>query len=181
MNPMRPAELLEALSSERVDFVLVGGLAATIRGTTRVTRDIDIAYSTEGRNLERLCAVINRYEPRRIVLGEPSSGILTLTPAILKRDGVLQLSTSLGEVDLLNRIEGFKSYGAIKKLAEPYVLPGKEIHVAVLSVEGLLKAKRAMKRPKDQHDIVELEALFELQTMENNGGAIGRAKRIRNR
>src|SRR5271166_1005939 len=116
MKPMQPAVLLPALVTEGVDFVLIGGLAVNIRGGTRVTRDIDIAYATHVRNLERLCTVINRYEPQRIDLGQPHGGVVAITPALLKRQEALQLSTTVGEVDLLNQIEGFKSYGAIKKL-----------------------------------------------------------------
>ena len=162
---MQPAPLLAALATEGVDFVLIGGLAATIRGTTRVTRDIDIAYATHLQNLERLCSVLNRYEPQRIDLGQHGAP-MTLTPSLLKQYGVLQLSTSLGEVDLLNRIDGFKSYSAIKSLSENYALPHGAGAIAVLSIDGLLKTKRAMKRPKDQQDIVELEAIKQAQAIE---------------
>jgi hypothetical protein len=167
MKPMQPTELLSALCAEGVDFVLIGGLAGTIRGTTRVTRDIDIAYGTERRNLERICAVLNRYEPEAIFLGKVQAGNLTLTPELLKRSETLQLSTSLGEVDLLNRVEGFKSYGAIKALTTSYPLPGRDVQVPVLSTEGLLKAKRAMSRPKDLQDIVELEALDQMRALDD--------------
>jgi len=166
MKPMQPAQLLAALVAERVDFVLIGGLAATIRGTTRVTRDIDIAYATHASNLKRLCAVLNRYDPMPIDLGQVHGDVIALTPDLLKSKGVLQLSTSLGEVDLLNRVEGFKSYGAIQKLSEDYILPNAAGIVSVLSIDGLLKAKRAMNRPKDKQDIVELEALKQAHAIE---------------
>lgn len=167
MKPMQPAVLLPALVAEGVDFVLIGGLAANIRGGTRVTRDIDIAYATHASNLQRLCDVINRFEPQRIDLGRPHGGIITLTPELLKRQGVLQLSTSVGEVDLLNQIEGFKSYGAIRTLSEDYVLPNSAGAVAVLSIDGLLKTKRYMNRPKDVQDILELEAIAAARRIES--------------
>lgn len=49
------------------------------------------------------------FVPQRIFLGDAQSGILRLTPQMLKRDEVLHLSTLLGEVDLLRRVDGFKS------------------------------------------------------------------------
>jgi hypothetical protein len=36
-----PRRLLEALAGEKVDFVIVGGVAFVLHGSTRVTRDTD--------------------------------------------------------------------------------------------------------------------------------------------
>lgn len=155
---MNPQALLLALADERVDYVLVGGLAGSIRGTTRVTKDIDIAYSSHAANLERLCAVLNRFSPRRLILGQPEDDALTLTPDALRREPVLQLATSVGQIDLLNKIEGFATYGTIKKYAE---VEDVGVEAPVLSIEGLIKAKEAMKRPKDVQDLIELRALAE--------------------
>lgn len=170
MIAMRPKELLAALVAEKVDFVLVGGLAAAVHGTTRVTRDIDIAYATHGENLVRLCNVLNAFEPRRMVLGRPAAAVLMLTPGMLKKERIVQLATSVGEVDLLNRIQGFASYGFLKQNAE---IQNLGVDTPVLTIAGLLRAKRAMKRPKDMQDIVELEALEEVQTLaqQPSGGA----------
>jgi hypothetical protein len=153
---MDPRPLLEALVEEEVDFVLIGGLAAAIMGTTRVTRDIDIAYATFAENLERLCEVLNRFEPRIKVLGKPTGGVVTLLPVFLRHTRIVQLVTSVGEIDILDRIAGFRTYGQIAKHAQTIDLG---FPVRVLGIEGLIRAKRAMKRPKDLHDIVELEAL----------------------
>ena len=154
---------MTALAQEGVDFVLVGGLAANLHGSTRVTRDIDIAYATHHENVQRLCAVINRFEPRAMVLGEPEGDVLTLTPDRLKRERILKLHTTIGELDMLNSIEGFKSYGQIKKLSEASEIAN-GLMVPVLSVSGLLKTKRALRRPKDLQDIIELEAIQEVQS-----------------
>lgn len=162
MIAMRPKELLAALVTEGVDFVLVGGLAAALHGTTRVTRDIDIVYATHGSNFDRLCKALNRFEPRRMLLGKPENGVLTLTPAMLKKEHMLQLATSVGEVDLLDRIHGFSSYSFLKTKAE---IQDVGVATPVLSIDGLLRAKRAMKRPKDLQDIVELEALEEARKL----------------
>lgn len=153
---MDPRPLLEALVEEDVDFVLIGGLAAAIMGTTRVTRDIDIAYATFTENLERLCIVLNRFEPRIKVLGRPVDAVVTLLPAFLRRTRVVQLVTSVGEIDILDKIAGFQTYGHLARYARPVDLG---FPVRVLGIEGLIRAKKAMERPKDLHDIVELEAL----------------------
>ncbi len=97
-----------------------------------------------------------------MLLGKPEGGVLTLTPAMLKKEHMLQLATSVGEVDLLDRIHGFASYRFLKTKAE---IQDVGVATPVLSIDGLLRAKRAMKRPKDLQDIVELEALEEARKL----------------
>jgi len=36
--------LLAALAANHVDFVIIGGLAATLHGSARVTYDLDVVY-----------------------------------------------------------------------------------------------------------------------------------------
>ncbi len=42
--------LLKALSSNNVNFVIVGGVAATIHGSSRLTTDLDIVYDRSAEN-----------------------------------------------------------------------------------------------------------------------------------
>lgn len=45
--------LLETLSSEGVEFIIVGGAAATAHGSARLTLDLDIVYRRTPANVER--------------------------------------------------------------------------------------------------------------------------------
>ena len=54
MAEFDPRTLLETLVQHGVDFVLVGGMAGTARGSAYVTLDVDIAYERSRPNLERL-------------------------------------------------------------------------------------------------------------------------------
>ena len=157
---MNAAVLIEALVTEKVDFVLVGGLAAMFNGTTRVSLDVDIAYATYTSNLEGIARVLNRFEPRIKFLGKPSDEAITVSAATIKRQRVMQFVTSAGEIDILDVIGGFRTYGQIKSYStvEDYGFP-----INILGIEGLIKAKRALKRPKDLADLIELEALLELR------------------
>lgn len=56
-------QLLHLLSTSKVDFILVGGMAATVHGATRLTQDLDIVYSRSRANLERLAAALAPYQP----------------------------------------------------------------------------------------------------------------------
>lgn len=166
---MDPKRLLSALAEEQVDYVLVGGIAAAMHGTTRITPDVDIAYATDSANLQRLCAAINRFEPRRLVLGQPEGAVLHFEPELLRKERVVQLETTIGRLDLLDRIRGFGSYAAVKKLKEIQTIGVTQVHV--LSIDGLIKAKRAMGRPKDIQDVTELEAIREVRRLTDGGGS----------
>jgi hypothetical protein len=48
------AHLLHALLRNRVDFVVVGGVAAQLRGWTGATTDLDIAVASEESNTTRI-------------------------------------------------------------------------------------------------------------------------------
>ena len=126
-----------------------------------MTRDIDIAYATFAENLERLCEVLNRFDPRVKVSGKPAGGVVTLLPVFLKHTRIVQLVTSVGEIDILDKIAGFHTYGQIAKHAQTIDLG---FPVRVLGIEGPIRSKRALKRPKDVHDIVELEAIADATT-----------------
>ena len=55
--------LLRALVNAQVEFIIVGGVAATIHGSARVTLDLDIVYRRSPENLARLVAGLIPYEP----------------------------------------------------------------------------------------------------------------------
>lgn len=57
------AALLKVLGNAGVDYVLVGGVAATAHGSARLTQDIDIVYARSPENLRRLVAALAPYDP----------------------------------------------------------------------------------------------------------------------
>src|SRR5690606_31162518 len=52
--PQRNLELLERLTDARVEFCIIGGIAAVLHGATRTTVDLDIAAPFTEENLKRL-------------------------------------------------------------------------------------------------------------------------------
>jgi hypothetical protein len=53
-----PVELLRRLVAGSVDFVVVGGVAATAHGSVAFTQDLDISYAPDSDNLGRLGDVL---------------------------------------------------------------------------------------------------------------------------
>ena len=161
---INPDAVFDALNEAGVDYVVVGGFAAMVRGSDRVTKDLDVVYHTQSRNLEKLCKVVNALQPRFLVLGKPEGEPIKLTPSFLKSHPMLQLITIAGPLDLIKGIAGFQSYAAIKNAADVVTVDDKR-SIRVLTRDGVLKSKRALKRPKDIEDIHQLEALEEIEAV----------------
>jgi len=66
--------LLSALTGAGVEFLIVGGAAATAHGAARLTLALDIVYRRTRANIARLAAALQDLEPylRGAPLGLPS-------------------------------------------------------------------------------------------------------------
>ena len=57
-------DALEMLAQHRVRFVLIGGVAGNLRGSTTVTQDVDVCYARDEENLERMAAALRELNAR---------------------------------------------------------------------------------------------------------------------
>lgn len=55
-----PVRICTILNEEGVEYVVVGGFAAVVRGSSLPTRDIDIVPSRSSENLDRLGRALRR-------------------------------------------------------------------------------------------------------------------------
>lgn len=151
--------MIVGLADAAVDFVLIGGLAAGVHGSTRVTFDLDICYSPAPANRERLAALLAEWNAylRGVEPGLP----FVMDAKALETSHVLTLTTSLGDVDVMDAVDGVGPYSDVARQSVEAEFAGRRIRV--LDLPALLKAKRATKRQKDAEQIPELEALLELR------------------
>jgi predicted nucleotidyltransferase len=150
------AELLQCLARERVEFVLVGGLAVISHGHVRATLDIDICYARSPENLERLVRALAPLRPR--LRGAPPELPFLWDTRTLKNGLNFTLTTIAGDIDLLGEVTGLGSYGEIALRAEEIELYGAKVRL--ISFDDLIRSKAAAGRAKD---LVDLEALRALQ------------------
>lgn len=149
--------LIRALGDGGVEFVIVGGLAATIHGSARLTRDVDVVYRRSGDNLRRLVAALASHHP--YLRGAPPGLPFRWEPATLERGLNFTLVTDLGELDLLGEIVGGGRYEDL--LPQTVTVPLFGVECRCLGLEALIRVKRAAGRPRDLDAIAELEALRE--------------------
>ena len=66
-----PVRICEILNEEGVDDVVVGGFAAVVRGSSLLTRDIDVVPSRSKENLDRLGRALRRMGAQIRTDGDP--------------------------------------------------------------------------------------------------------------
>lgn len=151
--------LVELLASADVEFVIVGGLAAVVHGSAYVTNDVDVCYGRSAANVERLCRALSRVHPA--LRGAPRDLPFRLDPPTVAAGLNFTLETDLGALDLLGEVQGLGGYPQVAGQSEEVELFGRSVRV--LTLEALIRAKRAAGRKKDLLLIPELEALLELR------------------
>ena len=59
-----PERVVSALSSGKVEFIVVGGVSAVLQGAPIVTRDLDLCYRRTSDNLSRLAEALAPFQLR---------------------------------------------------------------------------------------------------------------------
>ena len=149
--------LLEALSGAGVEFILVGGVAATVHGSARLTQDIDVVYARAGENLERLVTALAAHGP--YLRGAPSGLPFCFDTQTLEGGLNFTLTTRLGDIDLLGEVVGGGRYEDLIPHSVKITLFG--LPCRCLDLPTLIRVKRAAGRPKDLDAISELQAILE--------------------
>lgn len=151
---------LTALRQEGVSFVIIGGVAATIHGSARLTNDLDIAYERSRSNIDRLTRALAAYEP--YLRGAPAGLPFRWDASTIRAGLNFTLRTSNGDIDLLGEITGVGSYDRVLQQSIEVELFGATYRV--ISLDALIVAKRAAGRAKDLEVVAELEAIREERT-----------------
>ena len=149
--------LLRLLATSKVDCILVGGMAATVHGATRLTQDLDVVYSRAHDNVERLVTALATYQP--YLRGAPPGLPFRWDAETIERGLNFTLTTSLGDLDLLGEITGGGGYDDLA--ARSSIIRVFGIDFRCLDLPTLIQVKRAAGRPRDLEALAELEALLE--------------------
>lgn len=152
--------LVQLLLSAGVSIVVVGGVAMTAQGSAFVTYDLDVAYDRSHENIRRLVQALRPLAPQ-------SRGVKDVVPFRFDERSIrngcnFTFSTPLGDIDILGHVDGVGDYDHVLKHSKMQTADG--LTFPVLSLQGLIRAKRAAGRVKDKLALPELEALAELET-----------------
>jgi predicted nucleotidyltransferase len=150
-------QLLSLLTRGGVEFIIIGGAAATAHGSTRLTEDLDLVYRRTRENIPRLVSAFARTDP--YLRGAPLGLPFKLDEQTVRNGLNFTLTTKLGPVDLFGEITGGGGYDDL--LPHCVQLKLFDLECQCLGLQRLIQVKRAAGRPKDLDAIAELEAILE--------------------
>ena len=154
-----PLALLEALGRHGVRFVVIGGLAGNIHGSTTVTLDLDICYARDDENVKALAATLAELD---VTLRGADPGLPFRADARAIRNGLnFTFSTRHGSFDCLGDPGGSLTFDLLEPNAERVDLDG--VEVLVSSLDDLIRMKRSAGRRKDLIEVENLSALREVK------------------
>ncbi|NCN26282.1 nucleotidyltransferase [bacterium] len=148
-------DLLFHLIKSEIEFVVVGGFAGVLHGSTLVTRDLDLCTILTSENIEKLRKSLAEFNPRhRMTVNKLS---FLEAPPKGQQVNNLYLETSLGVVDFISSITGVGDFERVSTKADTVKLNGQSIKV--INISDLISAKEAMGRAKDLLSASELKAI----------------------
>jgi hypothetical protein len=154
---LRP--LVETLDRHAVDFIVIGGIAGVIHGSSRATYDFDVLYARDQKNLERMASVLR--ELNVTLAGAPADLPFQVDARTLAAGSNFTFESDLGRFDILGHADGMRDYEKVRADSTLEELWGYPVRTA--SVDDLLRMKRAAGRPKDRDMVEELTSLAEDQ------------------
>ena len=150
------AQVIPPVVRAKVDFILIGGMAAILHGSARVTFDVDLVYLRNDNNIARLANSLAPYNP---FLREAPPGLPFAWDAKTIRNGLnFTLTTDLGDIVLLGDVGG-ETYQTL--LPHSFEVEAFGINFKCIDLPTLIRIKEAAGRRKDLEGIAELRVLLE--------------------
>lgn len=148
-------KLLQFLVQSPLDFVLIGGFAAVLHGCNQSTRDIDICLVLSPEQIQSLRDVLKPLHPRHRMTTEKLS--FFTEPKDVTGIKNLYLSTDLGVLDIVSRVEAVGDFHDVLKNAAEIKIYGGHCHL--ISIDDLIRSKKALGRHRDLVVVEELESI----------------------
>ena len=153
-----PVRICEILNEERVRYVVVGGIATVMRGSSLPTRDLDVVPDRRADNVENLARALQRMHAK-VRTGDEALDARIDAEFLSGSTFMLNLTSDLGDLDIAFRPAGpLEDYDAWRTGAmEMSIAEG--VIVLVASLDDIIASKRAANRPKDIAALPLLESL----------------------
>ena len=147
-------ELWKVLNKHNVQYIMVGGFAVNMHGYTRATKDADLWLKDTIENRKNL----------RKAFKELDYGDFESVETIKFLPGWTQFYLNNGVLlDIMTEMKGIERLSFDDCLSKASIADFEGIQVPFLHINHLLANKKAVDRPKDKQDIIELEKIKELR------------------
>lgn len=154
-------ELLQfwkALNANHVRYIMVGGFATRFHGFDRTTDDLDMWLDDTVENRKNL-----RKSFKDLGYGDFSSlEMMQFVP------GWTNFYIGSGiELDIMTEMKGLEDFSFKECLSKASIADLDGIEVPFLHINHLIDNKKAVNRPKDQLDVVQLEKIKQIRGKSN--------------
>lgn len=145
----------KALSENEVNYITIGGFATNIHGFQRYTGDMDIWIEDSLENRRKLRQAFISAE-----IGDyPMLETMQFVPGWTE----FHLPNGL-RLDILVDMVGLEEYTFHQCLSIATVADIEGINIPFLHINQLIQNKKAVNRPKDQIDVIELEHIKRIRS-----------------
>ena len=140
---MHYIRLVGVLLKHKVEFIIVGGVAAVLQGAPLQTFDLDIVHRLNDENAERLLSALKElsahYRHHQSKITPDKKHVLSTGHQLLK--------TNMGDLDLLGTIDSGKTYEELLPFSRDFSFFGETLQV--LGLAELIRVKGNTGRDKD--------------------------------
>lgn len=161
--------ILRVLVEHRVDFVVIGGMAAYFQGSPLPTLDVDVTPEVSADNLQRLSDALRALDARVRRPDVPEGLPFAHDATSLAGSVFWNLTTAHGDLDVSFTPAGTKGFADLAQNAGTVVVGSTRVPVA--SLADVVRSKDAADRPKDRRALPVLRELLAQQTLERAGRA----------
>jgi hypothetical protein len=157
----RFAGILEVLIRHRVEFILVGGVAAILEGAPVSTLDLDIVVRPTLADRERLLDALAELHAGYLA---PAGRHIVPDAGKLEALRLHRLMTDHGPLDILDSIGDGLTYSDLAGETNLHELEGMTVHV--LKLATIIRSKEAAGRDKDRAALPILRRTLQLKEAE---------------
>jgi hypothetical protein len=157
-EPLQPEAIVRTLAKHKVDYVLIGGLAAVLHGSPAMTNDADICPEPSLDNLRRLAAALRDMKARIRSEEVPDGLKFAVDEHFLSKMPMVNCTTRYGDFDIASHPTGFNGgYAELAAHAVEFDVDGTRVKVAALA--DIIRTKETANRAKDHATLPLLYAL----------------------
>ena len=168
--PYRPDEILAVLERHQVLYVVIGGLAAELRGSPYTTVDVDVTPARTRENFVRLAAALTELDAKLRVpdLDEPVA--VPLDEHSFEQGTTWTYVTTHGYLDVAPLPDGTRGYDDLRRGATREQIT-ESLNICVASLADVIRSKEAAGREKDRAILPVLRQVLERSKRHERGGS----------
>jgi hypothetical protein len=139
-------DFISALNNNEVKYILVGGYSVILHGYSRTTGDLDIWVNKEKENYSKL---VRAFKEFKMSVFDMTKDNFLKNPEL----NVFTFGRPPSSIDIMTDVKGL-NFDETYKTSQ--IVEVEDLKVCLISLNQLLKAKRAAGRHKDLDDIENL-------------------------